>query len=164
MRVVERAQEGFLLVIAAKLANRALRQQLAVKGFAPLESGRAHSRRRGEALPRLLGICDDEWSMLAAKKTSGVECLQFLPLSQIKPLPNVDESRHGGVSGAEGPCDHRADVGRGNRLGRSVAGVPLVLMARMQNETEIARRVRPDQCGAVHHARDVLPYRGEAPS
>jgi len=37
-----------------------------------------------------------------------------------------------------------------------VAGVPLVLMARMQDESKVTGGVGPDQGGAVHHAGDVF--------
>src|ERR1035437_7612765 len=60
VRVIERAQEGFFLVTAANLADRALREQFAVESFGALESGRAHARRRGEALSRAPGVCAGE--------------------------------------------------------------------------------------------------------
>src|ERR1035438_3288330 len=91
MRVVERAQEGILLVIAAKLADRVLRQQLAIEGFAPLESGGAHSCRRADAFQRVLGVRDDERPMLRTEKARGVESLQFFALAQIEPLPRSEE-------------------------------------------------------------------------
>ena len=90
-----------------------------------------------------------------------MEGLQFLAFPQVEPLANVDKGRHGGVAGPERPGNDRADVGRGDRLRGRVARVPLVLMARMLNETEIARSIGADQRGAVHHAGDVLQAGGE---
>ena len=48
----------------------------------------------------------------------------------------------------------RADVRHGDRLRRLIAGMPVVLMARVQNESEIADAVRSDQRPPIHDLRD----------
>ena len=50
----------------------------------------------------------------------------------------------------------RPDVRRGDRLRRHVAGVPVVLMPRVQDVAQVRLHVRADQRAAVHHLGDVL--------
>ena len=60
-------------------------------------------------------------------------------------LADGDERRHVRVLRAERLRDHRADVRHRHRLRRDVAGVPVVLMARVQDEAEVGRHER---CGS----------------
>ncbi len=96
--------------------------------------------------------------MFTAEKTGRSEGFQFLALAQIKSLADVNERGHRRIiARAEGARDDRADMGRGHGLRRSIAGVPMILMSRVQNEAEIARRSRNvDQSRAIHYARDFF--------
>ena len=85
-----------------------------------------------------------------------MERLEFLPFAQVEALPDVDERRHGRLARAQRARDHRPDVRRRDGLRRGVAGVPLVLVPRVQNEPQIARLIRADQRRAVHHPGDFF--------
>ena len=54
------------------------------------------------------------------------------------------------------PGDPRAEVRRGHGLRRDVAGVPVVLVPRVQDVPQVGDDVRADQRAAVHHLGDVL--------
>ena len=65
-----------------------------------------------------------------------------------------------GIAGLFGPRtrgDPRADVRRGHRLRRDVAGVPVILVPRMQDVAEVGDDVRTDQRAAVHAPRRCAP-------
>ena len=156
MRVVQRADERLLLVIAAVLADGAFLDEFPVKFVAIFKAVRAHALGRADAFGGLLRIGDEERAVFAAEKTGGVKGLEFLAFAEIETLADVNERGHGGVHRPERAGDDGADVRRGDGLRRRVAGVPLVLMARMQNEAEVARRVGADQRGAVHDLRDLF--------
>src|SRR5439155_15562586 len=81
--------------------------------------------------------------------------------AEIEALADVDEGRHSRVQRAERAGDDGADVRRGYGLGRCVSGVPLILMARVKNETEVPGRVTANQGSAVHHARNFFQPGGE---
>ena len=80
-----------------------------------------------------------------------MERLEFLALSDVEPLTDVDERWHGRVARAKRARNHRTDVRGGDGLRRRVAGVPLLLVARMQNEPEVAGLVGADERAAIHH-------------
>ena len=63
-----------------------------------------------------------------------------------------------GMSGASGPsvARHRADVRHRHRLRRHVAGVPVVLVPRVQDEAEIGGLERADHRAAIDDAADAL--------
>ena len=66
---------------------------------------------------------------------------------------------NGGMAGLLRPehAGHpRADVRAGDRLRRHVAGVPVVLVPRVQDVAQVGQHVRADQRAAVHHLGDVL--------
>jgi hypothetical protein len=94
--------------------------------------------------------------MFAAEKTGGVEGFEFFAFAKVEALADIDERGNCGISGAERAGDDGANVRRSDGLRRSVTGVPLILVARMENESEIAGGVRADECGAIHHAGDVF--------
>ena len=55
---------------------------------------------------------------------------------------------NGGIAGLRGPSTraiHGADVRAGDRLRRHVAGVPVVLVPRVQDVPEVGQHVRADQ-------------------
>ena len=145
-------------------ADRAGLQQLLVERIAVLEPPGRHPRRRADGVDRRLREGDVERAIFAAEEAGGGERFQFLPFTQIKPLADVDERRHRVVEGPQRLGDHRADV-RGRRaLRRSVTGVPLILMPRMEDKAEIARGVGADQGAAIHHPGQFLQALGELDS
>src|SRR5207253_10458004 len=97
-----------------------------------------------------------ERAVFAAKKTGGVKGFQFLAFAQVETLADVNEGGDGRIARAKSSGDNRADMRRGDGLRRRIAGVPLVLMARMQNEAEIAGGVGTNQRRAIHHAGDFF--------
>src|SRR5262245_6597524 len=141
MRVVERTQQGFLLIITAELPNRVLLNQLAVKRVALLETGWAHAFGRTHRFEGVFRICDNKRAVFAAEETGSVKRLQFLFFAQIESLADVNECWHGGIFRSECAGDNRPDVRRGDCLRRGIPGVPLVLMAGVENEPEIPRRI-----------------------
>ena len=131
VRVVERAQQRLSLVVAPGLGDGAVGDQPLVELGPALEPAGRHPMRWADGFNGLIGEGQVEGAELSAQKARRRECFQFLAFAQIEALPDVDEGRDGGVFGAECPGDDRAEVRRGDGLGRSVAGVPLVLVAGM---------------------------------
>ena len=80
-----------------------------------------------------------ERPVLAAEKAGGGERLQLLAFAEIEPLADIDERRHRRVARPERARDERAEVRRGHGLRRHVAGVPVELMPRVQDEAEVRR-------------------------
>ena len=74
----------------------------------------------------------------------------------LQPLADVDERRDGRVLRPADLGDPRADVRRGHRLRRDVAGVPVVLVPRVEDVPQVGDDVRADQRAPVHHLGDVL--------
>src|SRR5260370_25219514 len=143
MSIVERAQQGFLLVIAAQLTDGALRDEPFVKVAPALKSGWAHACGRANGFHGFFRIGDDERPVFATQKTCGVKGLQFLPLAQIESLADIDEGGNRGFLWAKCSGYDRADMGRGDGLWRRLACVPLVLMARVHNGPNITRPIEP---------------------
>ena len=79
--------------------------------------------------------------MLGAEKARRVKRLQRADLARaLDRLADGDERRHVRVPRPERPRDHGADVRHRHRLRRDVAGVPVVLVPRVQDEAEIGGR------------------------
>src|SRR5436190_19361143 len=135
-------------------ADRTFCYKLPLKGDPPREAGRAHACRRTDSFDRFFRVGDQKRTVFTAQETGCMESFEFLAFTQIKPLPNINESRHGRILWTQCPRDDRANMRRGRCLRRCISSVPLVLMSRMQNETEITGRVRSDQGGAIHHLCD----------
>src|SRR5207249_5091806 len=93
---------------------------------------------------------------LAAKETRRRERFELLAFAQVEALADIDECRHRRIERTEGARDDRAEVWRGHGLRRRITGVPLVLVPRVKNETQVARSVTADQCSPIHHAADLL--------
>ena len=70
--------------------------------------------------------------------------------------PMLIKAGTAGLSGPKRSGDDRAEMRRRDRLRRRIARVPLKLMARMENESQIARRVAANQRAAVHHRGELL--------
>ena len=77
--------------------------------------------------------------MLAAQEAGGVKRLHRVAFAaDFQVLADVDERRNLRIARPQRARDHRAHVRRGHRLRRRVAGVPVKLMARVQDESQIA--------------------------
>src|SRR5437773_12571800 len=116
MRVVHRAQERFLLVIASMLPDWAFRHERLVEFIAVLESPWTHARGRADALDGLLRVRDHERAMFAAEKTSGVKCFEFFAFADIEALADIDERGHRSIVRRQGAGDDGAGVRRGPGL------------------------------------------------
>ena len=100
--------------------------------------------------------------MFAAQKAGGVKGFHRIGLAaDFQILADVDEGGNVRIARPERARDHRAHVRRGHGLRRRVAGVPVKLMARMQDEAQIADAVRADERAAVHDLGDALQARGD---
>ena len=161
MRAVERAQERFFLVVAAGEANGTLVHQFFVSLVAVGKARLTHAGRRANGIQRLIRVGDVKRPILAAEEAGRVERFQLLALADVEPLADVDERRHRRVARAKRAGDHRADVRGGDGLRRRVAGVPLVLVARVQNEPEVAGLVGADERAAIHHRANFLEPLGQ---
>ncbi len=80
----------------------------------------------------------------------------FLFANTFQSLTDVNESRHGWIPGPQQPCHPGPDVRSSDRLRRDVTGVPMILMTRMQDVTEVGLNVRADHRPAIQDLRDVL--------
>ena len=156
VRILQRPSQRFLLIVAAELSDRAGIGDLLIRFEPRLKPFHAHPLRRADGVHRLFGIRQQKRSEFAPQKSGRVKRLQLFAFARVKSLPNINERRHRRIAGAERPSNHGPDVRRGDCLRRSVAGVPVILMSRMQHESQIAGGVRANQARSVHHRRDVL--------
>ena len=76
-------------------------------------------------------------------------------------LADRHERRHVRDSRPERARDHRADVRHRHRLRRHVAGVPVVLVPRVQDEAEVGGGEAAEHRAAIHDAADLFEPRGE---
>ena len=72
-----------------------------------------------------------------------------------------DERWNSRILRPERSGNDRTDVRHRNRLRRDVAGVPVILMARVQDVSEIRRLERSDDRATVHHTGDALEPLGD---
>ena len=95
--------------------------------------------------------------MFGAEKTRGVKRLERADLARaLDGLPDGDEGRDVRVPGTEGSRDDGADVRHRHRLRRDIAGVPVVLVPRVQDEAEIGGVERAYDRSAVDDAADLF--------
>lgn len=149
------------MVIAAVLTDWALADEFSIERVATFEARGTHAFGWPDTFCGVFRIGNDERTVFAAEKTGSVKGFEFFAFAEIKSLADVDERRDGRISGAKRARDHRAKVRRGDSLGRGIAGVPLILMAGMKDEAQVAGGVRADQRRAIHHAGDVFKALGE---
>ena len=120
--------------------DRLLRQQPLEQLAAAPEPLVAQLLRRPHGGRGVLRIDDQERTVIGAQESGGVERLERRDLARaFDRLPDRDERRHVRVLRPERPRDDRADVRHRHRLRRDVARVPVVLMARVQDEPEVRR-------------------------
>src|ERR1043166_2611147 len=77
MGVVHGPQQGFLLIIAAQLAEGTLCEELLVKFLPVLETRWTHAFRRLNAFACVLRVGDNERTIFASQKACGMKGLQF---------------------------------------------------------------------------------------
>jgi hypothetical protein len=93
------------------------------------------------------------WTVWTASAGSGGLDLEILTAGGT--LADVDKRRYIGMAGSKRAGDHGTNVGRCDRLRRHVAGVPMVLMPRMENEAEVPRLEGTDERAVVHDLGDL---------
>src|SRR5216684_2125611 len=108
MRVVERANERFALVITPGTRDGAFGYQLAQKFVAILEAAGSHPARRAHRVSRLFGKGDDERPEFAPQEPGSVKGLEFLAFAIVKALADVDEGGHRWIERPERAGDDRA--------------------------------------------------------
>src|SRR5207248_1593782 len=97
-----------------------------------------------------------KWSIFTAEESRGMKRFQFLAFAQVEALADINKRWHGRITRPERSRDHRTDMRRGHRLRWRITCVPLVLVTRVQNETQVAGGIRADQRRAVHHPRNLF--------
>ena len=113
-------------------------------------AGRGTHRRDGGGR-----VGNAERAEFRAKHATGLKRFQFLGFAvAFIALTNVDVSGNRRVLGAERFADPCAEMRRGDAHGGFIAGMPVVLMARVQNRAQVGRHVRAQQRAAIHYARD----------
>src|SRR5688572_1820064 len=161
MRVIHCAYERFLLELAACLSDRRRRQELFVEFVAILEPSRRHSLGRTHCSSGVLWVWDVEGPGFAAQKTRGGERLQLFAFPKIEALTNVDEGWDCRIEGSECARDECTEMRAVHTLRRRVARVPLELVPRVQNESEIACGVTTDECSPIHDRSHLFQTRGK---
>ena len=156
MRIVDGSQQRLLLVSAAQLPHRRGLQQTSIKPVPVLETRGAHALRRRDHILGRIGERHVKGTKLTAQKPGRGEGLEFFTLTNIQALADVNESRHCGVLWAKGTGHHRPDVRTCDRLRWRVAGMPVKLMPRVEDESQITRRISTDQGAAIHHLSHLL--------
>jgi hypothetical protein len=156
VRIVVRAQQRLALIRAALLADGTLFEEAPIKRVAALEPPACHAARRTDDVGGFIRKRHVERAVLRSEETGRRERFELLAFAQIEPLPDVDEGGHRGIPRPERPRHDGADVRGRHGLRRRVAGVPLILMSRVENEAKVTGRVGPDECPAVDHARQPL--------
>ena len=116
-----------------------------------------HAFGRANGLSCLLRKREVHGTVFVAEETGGGECLELLLFADaFEALADVDEGRHNMVVRAQHASYPRAEVRARNSLGRDVASVPVILVARVKDASEIRLHRRANQGAAIHHAGDVL--------
>ena len=159
--VVHRSHERFLLEVGPMAADGTRRGELLVFLVPVFESARRHSLGGLDACPGLARMRDHERPIFAPEEARLMERLEFLAFPDSHALADVDESRDVRVVRPERPRDDRPHVRGGHGERRDVTGVPVILMARVENEPEVGADERPDQRPAIHDRCDAFEALGE---
>src|SRR5262249_54560253 len=126
----------FFRVVPCRLASGL--ERLDEELVALLEALLRHALRWLHRQDRLRRLRDEERAVSAAEEARGLERLDLESLAAGGALADVDERRYVRVFRPEGAGDDGAQVRRGDGLRRHVTGVPVVLVARVEDEAEVA--------------------------
>ncbi len=153
--VVESLEHGLLLVVGQVVPLRAAVVEFAEELVTALEAAGLHVSRGAHGLGGLVGVGQVHRAELAAEETGLGESLDLLVLADaLQPLADVDEWRDHRVLRTEHLRHPRTNVRTRHRLRWDVTGVPVVLVSRMQDRSEVRLVVRSNQRASVHHTRD----------
>ena len=145
------------MVVARELTSWVRGDELLEVLVAIGKPARLHPLRRPDGERRLLGEGEIHRAELASEEAGGGEGLDlFVFADPFQTLADVDKRRHGGIARSEDACHPGADVGAGDRLRRDVAGVPVILMARVEDAPQVGLNVRADERAAIEDTRDPL--------
>ena len=155
MGILQAPQHRLLVVVARELPARIRCHQLLEVLVAIGKPARLHPLRRSDGERRLLREGEIHRPELAPEEAGGGEGLDLLVLADpFQTLADVDKRRHGGIARPEDARHPGADVRAGDRLRRHVAGVPVILMARVEDAPQVGLNVRADERAAIEDARD----------
>ena len=162
MGVFQAPQHRLLVVVARELAARCRGDELLEVLVAIGKPARFHPLRRPDGERRLLGEGEIHRAKLAPEEAGRGEGLDLLVLADpFQTLADVDKRRHGGIARPEDARHPGADVRAGDRLRRHVAGVPVILMARVEDAPQVGLNVRADERAAIEDARDPFEPRAD---
>src|SRR3546814_13528120 len=117
--------------------QRAMHGQLRVELVSCFEAFQIHSGRWAYAIQTLTGVRNKEGTVLPSQETSRMKSLKFLAFAQGKTLTDINEWWNYRVFGPQLFCNPGAEMRGSNGLGRLVAGVPMILMPGVKDETHI---------------------------
>ena len=154
---VQRAEHRLLLVVGNQIAVGIAIDEIFEERATVGETSGIHALGRAHGELGFAGEGEIHRPELRTEESAGGEGFEFLAFAvAFEPLADVDKGRHDGIARAEHLRHPRADVWRGDGLRRHVAGVPVVLMAGMQNRPEIRLHGRADKSRAIHHFGNIF--------
>ena len=120
------------------------------------EPARIHALWRPHGQRRLLGIGQVHRPVFAAEEAGRGEGLDLLVLADaFQSLTDVDECWHHRIPRSQRAAHPGADVRAGHGLRRYVTGMPVILVAGMQDRAEVGLHVGADERGPIEHLRDL---------
>ena len=161
--VIHRAQHRLMLVVAEQVAAGHCVDEPAELAVAVNETTGIHTLGRTHGGGGFLRERQVHRTIFAAEETSGGEGLQLLAFADaFEALADVDKGRHHRIARTEHAGHPGADMRAGDGLRRHVTGVPMELVARVQDAAEVGLHRRTDQRRAVHDLCDVLESLADA--
>ena len=142
MGVVDAAEHRLLVEVAGELAVCRCRRE-SLHSRVPLgEPLRRHARGGPDGEGGLFWIGKVHRPELAAEEAGRGERLDLLVLAHpFEPLADIDERRHDRVPRSEHAGHPAADVRAGHGLRGHIAGMPVVLVPRMEDAAKVGLHV-----------------------
>ena len=160
--LVQIAEQRLLLIGRALLKNRALGHQAAVGAVAARGAGPVHTLGRPHGPGGGSRIRDQHGAVLGAQEPGRVEGLERVALrTDLHVLPDVHEGGHVRTPGTQRASHHRPQVGSRHREGRRITGVPVILVAGVEDEPQVSQTVTANQGGPIHHLGQAVEAAGE---
>ena len=157
IRSFHRTDHRIAMEVAHRIALGMRVGKLAVKTMPVLESCKLHSLRRTDRQGRFLRKRQIHRGILASKETRRGERLEFLLLSDaFEPLSDVDKRRDHWVVRAQYLGDPSPKMRTCDGLGWNIPSVPVILVAGMQDATQVRLDVGTDQRGSIHDLGHIL--------